>query len=92
MPMRDARRRRERSLPRMLMLWSLATATGLWAGAARAADAGAGAESTVAEEAEATGLDRCIECGLCSYVCPSKIELLSELRAGKRRVEEENAE
>jgi len=55
MPMRDARRRRERSLPRMLMLWSLATATGLWAGAARAADAGAGAESTVAEEAEATG-------------------------------------
>jgi electron transport complex protein RnfC len=25
----------------------------------------------------------CIECGLCSYVCPSKIEILSYIRNAK---------
>ena len=43
------------------------------------------------EEAEAARLDLCIECGLCSYVCPSKIELLEQFIAAKRAIEEELA-
>lgn len=41
------------------------------------------------EEAEATGLDACIGCGLCSYVCPSKIEISKMLIEGQGRVERE---
>ncbi len=35
------------------------------------------------EEALALGLLDCVECGLCSYVCPSKIELSQTLIAAK---------
>jgi Na+-translocating ferredoxin:NAD+ oxidoreductase RnfC subunit len=27
------------------------------------------------DKAEAVGLDLCVDCGLCTFVCPSKIEL-----------------
>lgn len=37
------------------------------------------------EEADAHGLGRCMECGLCAYACPSKIELLDELRSARAR-------
>jgi len=30
--------------------------------------------------------DECIECGLCTYVCPSKINVLEWVRRAKRRV------
>ena len=30
------------------------------------------------EEAEAAGLHLCVDCGLCTYLCPSKIELLDQ--------------
>ena len=35
------------------------------------------------EEALALGLLDCVECGLCSYVCPSKIELSQTLITAK---------
>jgi len=35
------------------------------------------------EEALAHGLLDCVECGLCTYVCPSKIELTDALKAAK---------
>ena len=28
----------------------------------------------------------CVECGLCTYVCPSKINVLEWVRRAKRRV------
>jgi ferredoxin len=34
-------------------------------------------------EAQAHGLSRCLECGLCSYACPSKIELVSDFRIAR---------
>ncbi len=37
-------------------------------------------------EAEAFGLGRCLECGLCAYACPSKIELLDVLRSARARL------
>lgn len=37
------------------------------------------------EEAQSYGLSRCIECGLCAYACPSKIELLDVLRSARAR-------
>jgi Na+-transporting NADH:ubiquinone oxidoreductase subunit A len=43
-------------------------------------------KSILAEEVEeylAHGLLDCVECGLCSYVCPSKIELLETLKSAK---------
>lgn len=33
--------------------------------------------------ARADGLDLCIECGICSFVCPSRLSLVSEFRAAK---------
>ncbi len=36
-------------------------------------------------EAREHGLRRCLECGLCSYACPSKIELADELRAARAK-------
>ena len=30
--------------------------------------------------AETYGLDACIECGICSYVCPSRLPLLKAIR------------
>lgn len=41
------------------------------------------------EEAEKAGIDRCVACGLCSYVCPSKIELRTQLVDGQERVQRE---
>jgi Na+-transporting NADH:ubiquinone oxidoreductase subunit A len=44
------------------------------------------------EEALAHGLLDCVECGLCTYVCPAKIELCHHLTAAKRRYyQEQNA-
>jgi electron transport complex protein RnfC len=38
------------------------------------------------DEAEAMRLFGCIECGLCSYVCVSKIPLMTDIAAGKKRI------
>ena len=35
------------------------------------------------EEALEHGLLDCVECGLCTYVCPSKIELTESLKSAK---------
>ena len=35
------------------------------------------------EEALAHGLLDCVECGLCSYVCPAKLELTETLQQAK---------
>ncbi len=41
------------------------------------------------EEAEKARLDLCILCGLCSYACPSKIELRQQFIEAKERIKEE---
>jgi Na+-transporting NADH:ubiquinone oxidoreductase subunit A len=43
------------------------------------------------EEALAHGLLDCVECGLCSYVCPSKIELYQTLKNAKSDYYKEQA-
>jgi Na+-translocating ferredoxin:NAD+ oxidoreductase RnfC subunit len=43
------------------------------------------------EEANQVRLTACIECGLCNYVCPSKILLLEDIRKGKQMLAEEMA-
>ena len=35
------------------------------------------------EESVEHGLLDCVECGLCSYVCPSKLELFATLKTAK---------
>lgn len=40
------------------------------------------------KEAKANDLMACIDCGLCSYVCPSHIPLVETFREGKRQVRE----
>ncbi len=37
------------------------------------------------EEAERLRLDLCVECGLCSYVCPSKIDLYEEIMTARHK-------
>ena len=32
-------------------------------------------------------LDRCFECGACSYVCPARLDIVSYLRSGKELLE-----
>jgi electron transport complex protein RnfC len=32
-------------------------------------------------------VERCIECGMCTYICPSKIEVTDMISKGKRRVQ-----
>jgi Na+-translocating ferredoxin:NAD+ oxidoreductase RnfC subunit len=44
------------------------------------------------EEVEHARIDFCIECGLCSFVCPSKIELRSEFIEAKKLIEKEKEE
>ena len=44
------------------------------------------------DEVESTGIDLCIECGLCSYVCPSKIEILTQLQDVKEKLAAEKVE
>jgi electron transport complex protein RnfC len=36
--------------------------------------------------AEAYGLHACIECGICSYVCPSRLPLLPSIRALRKKL------
>jgi len=40
-------------------------------------------DNFLVEEAAAMGLFDCIECGACSYICPSKIPLVGLIRYGK---------
>ena len=39
------------------------------------------------EEAERLRTDLCVKCGLCSYVCPSKIELRKQLVEAQERIQ-----
>ncbi len=39
------------------------------------------------DEAERHGISACIECGLCTYVCPSKIPLMTHIQEGKAEIE-----
>jgi Na+-transporting NADH:ubiquinone oxidoreductase subunit A len=41
-----------------------------------------------AEEALKFGIEACIECGLCSFACPSKLALLEDIKEGKNLIEE----
>ena len=41
------------------------------------------------EQVERVGLDLCVDCGLCSYVCPSKIELLGDIINARETVQRE---
>ena len=41
------------------------------------------------EEAGRHRILACIECGLCTYVCPSKLPLMEHIQAGKARLETE---
>lgn len=34
-------------------------------------------------------IQACIECGLCSYVCPAKIPLMAHIQQGKQQIREE---
>ena len=38
------------------------------------------------EEAQLLGAELCVNCGLCSYVCPSKLELAYEIERGQQRI------
>ena len=38
------------------------------------------------KELECLKADECIECGLCSYICPSKIEVREFVKAAKEKV------
>jgi len=44
------------------------------------------------EEVEQARVDLCIECGLCSFVCPSKIDLVRQFIDAKRLIEQEKEE
>lgn len=44
------------------------------------------------DEVEAAGLTRCIECGLCAFVCTSKIDLSREFKEAKAVLAAEKAE
>jgi Na+-transporting NADH:ubiquinone oxidoreductase subunit A len=51
-------------------------------------------KSILAEEVEtylAHGLLDCVECGLCSYVCPAKIELVAAFKAARAACYRERA-
>jgi electron transport complex protein RnfC len=44
-------------------------------------------EFNVFEEAERNYLFHCIECGICSYVCPAKRPMVQLLRFGKQELQ-----
>lgn len=44
------------------------------------------------EEAGIAGIELCIDCGLCSYVCPSKLDLRAEFTEAKKAIEQERIE
>ena len=41
------------------------------------------------EDAERARIDLCVECGLCSYVCPGKIELREQFIEAKETIRQE---
>ena len=41
------------------------------------------------EEVERAGVHLCVNCGLCSFVCPSKIELHEQLLEARVRIRQE---
>jgi Na+-translocating ferredoxin:NAD+ oxidoreductase RnfC subunit len=41
------------------------------------------------ERMEYLSISDCVECGLCTFVCPSKIELGQAIDSGKRLIEKE---
>lgn len=43
-------------------------------------------KNTRFDDAERSGAMDCIECGLCSYVCPSKIELVHHIKLAKDKI------
>ena len=44
-----------------------------------------GEKAANVELIEKLEVDRCIECGMCTYVCPSKIEVTDMVAKAKRR-------
>jgi electron transport complex protein RnfC len=44
------------------------------------------------EEVEQARVDLCVECGLCSYVCPSKIDLRKQMIDSKVLIAQEKEE
>lgn len=44
------------------------------------------------DQAETAGLMHCVACGLCSFVCPSKIELAHEFVEAREELDREHAE
>jgi Na+-translocating ferredoxin:NAD+ oxidoreductase RnfC subunit len=44
------------------------------------------------EEVDQARVDLCIECGLCSFVCPSKIDLRQQFIDAKELIEKEREE
>ena len=44
------------------------------------------------DEAERAGLDLCLDCNLCSYVCPSKIELQKQFTDARLQLRQEREE
>jgi electron transport complex protein RnfC len=44
------------------------------------------------EEADRHRILACIDCGLCTYVCPSKIPLMTHIQEGKTRISREDRE
>ena len=49
-------------------------------------------ESENLNKAKDFGLMDCIECGCCSYVCPSHIKIVQRIRLGKARMRAKMAE
>ena len=41
------------------------------------------------EDAENLGILDCIDCGLCTYVCPSKISIMTNIHNGKMQIRED---
>jgi Na+-transporting NADH:ubiquinone oxidoreductase subunit A len=44
------------------------------------------------DDAEELGLNRCVDCGLCTYVCPSKLDLSTEFAEAKTLIRLEKEE
>jgi len=44
------------------------------------------------EQAEQVRLDLCVGCGLCSFVCPSKIELRDQFVQAQQMLKKQNKE
>ena len=44
------------------------------------------------DEAEKIGLHRCIDCNLCTFVCPSKLELQKQFEEAREQLRREHAE